>query len=48
MKPGLAFIFITLLIDVLGFGLIVPILPALVAKLAGGDPSAGARWLGLL
>lgn len=46
-RAGLAFIFITLLIDVLGVGLIIPILPGLVTSLAGG-PSTGARLLGLL
>ncbi|MBC8102989.1 MAG: TCR/Tet family MFS transporter [Cytophagales bacterium] len=45
---GLAFIFITLLIDVLGFGLIIPVLPKLVAGLAGGGPEVGAHVFGLL
>nr|AIA15365.1 Tetracycline_Resistance_MFS_Efflux_Pump [uncultured bacterium] len=36
-KPaGLAFIFVTLLIDVIGFGLVIPVLPNLVGQLAGG------------
>src|SRR5579871_4818536 len=47
-QAGLAFIFITLLIDVLGFGLIIPILPNLVTSLAGGDASSGAHMFGLL
>ena len=46
--PGLAFIFITLLIDVLGFGLLVPILPKFVATLSHGTISAGARDYGWL
>jgi DHA1 family tetracycline resistance protein-like MFS transporter len=45
---GLIFIFITLLIDVLGFGVIIPVLPRLVSSLAGGGPSAGAHVFGLL
>jgi MFS transporter, DHA1 family, tetracycline resistance protein len=35
-KPALVFIFITLFLDVLGIGLVVPILPKLVESLAGG------------
>ncbi len=35
-KPALIFIFITLFLDVLGIGLVVPILPKLVEELAGG------------
>ncbi len=46
--PGLAFIFVTLLIDVLGFGLLVPILPKFVAMLSHGSISAGARDYGWL
>jgi len=46
--PGLAFIFVTLLIDVLGVGLLIPILPKFVATLSGRGLSAGARDYGLL
>lgn len=46
--PGLAFIFVTLLIDVLGVGLLIPILPKFVAILSGHGLSAGARDYGLL
>jgi len=46
--PGLAFIFVTLLIDVLGVGLIIPILPKFVATLSGRGLSVGARDYGLL
>ncbi len=35
-KPALIFIFLTLFLDVLGIGLVVPILPKLVESLAGG------------
>lgn len=45
---GLVFIFITLLIDVLGFGVIIPVLPKLVASLSGKGPSEGAHIYGLL
>lgn len=46
--PGLAFIFVTLLIDVLGVGLLIPILPKFVETLSGHGLSAGARDYGLL
>ncbi|BDI32226.1 tetracycline resistance MFS efflux pump [Capsulimonas corticalis] len=45
---SLVFIFITLLIDVLGFGVIIPVLPRLVSSLTGHGPSAGAHVFGLL
>ena len=45
---GLVFIFITLLIDVLGFGLIIPVLPRLVATLSGGGLNTSAHIFGLL
>ena len=46
--PGLAFIFVTLLFDILGFGLLIPILPKFVALLSGRGISAGARDYGWL
>lgn len=45
---SLAFIFITLLIDVLGMGLVIPVMPTLVTALSRGGTSAGAHWYGLL
>ena len=41
-RPTLAFIFITLLLDVLGIGLIIPVAPKLVAQVQG-LPIAGAE-----
>lgn len=38
--PALTFIFITLLIDVIGLGIIIPIMPDLIMELAGLDPKA--------
>jgi DHA1 family tetracycline resistance protein-like MFS transporter len=42
------FILITLVIDALGFGLVVPIVPSLVLKLSGLTVSGASRWVGLL
>ncbi|MCF3946143.1 MFS transporter [Acidiphilium iwatense] len=44
----MGFIFAVLVIDSLGFGLIAPILPALVQKLADVPPSHAALWVGVL
>ncbi|KXK24578.1 MAG: major facilitator superfamily protein [Bacteroidetes bacterium OLB12] len=39
-KPAITFIFITLLIDVIGLGIIIPIMPDLIIDLANLDPKA--------
>ncbi|MDB5045843.1 MAG: major facilitator superfamily 1 [Deinococcus sp.] len=45
--PGLPFILVTLTLDMIGLGIIIPITPALVLRLAGTADDA-ARALGLL
>jgi DHA1 family tetracycline resistance protein-like MFS transporter len=47
-RPGLRFIFAVLVIDSIGFGLIVPILPELVQKLSRTGESRAALWVGVL
>ena len=50
-RPALVFIFITLALDILGIGVIVPIVPQLIKNFEGGDVSAAAwavGWLGSL
>ena len=42
------FILITLVIDALGFGLVVPIVPSLVLELSGMTVSGASLWVGLL
>ncbi|MGH8078314.1 MAG: TCR/Tet family MFS transporter [Lysobacter sp.] len=44
---ALAFIFITVLIDVLAFGLIIPVLPHLIEDFVGGDTAFAAYWVGI-
>lgn len=46
-KAALAFIFITVLIDVLAFGLIIPVLPHLIEDFVGGDTARAAYWVGI-
>ncbi len=47
-RPALGFIFVTLLIDVIGFGLIIPVIPQLISELKHisiAESSAYGRWL---
>ncbi len=46
-RAALIFIFITVLIDVLSFGVIIPVLPHLVEEFTGGDVASAARWVGV-
>ncbi|MDZ4680881.1 MAG: TCR/Tet family MFS transporter [Saprospiraceae bacterium] len=45
---ALMFIFITILIDVIGIGIIIPVLPKLITELTGGGMSEAARYGGWL
>ena len=45
--PGIPFVLVVILLDVVGFGLIIPVLPALVAEFTT-DRAAVATWYGLL
>ena len=47
-KPGLGFILITLVLDILGFALIIPILPRLIEEFEGGSVAEAAVTYGLL
>lgn len=51
-KPAVGFIFITLLLDVLGFGLLIPVAPSLIRSLlhggAGGTDAEAAPYVGAL
>lgn len=47
-KAALGFIFVTLLIDVIGFGIIIPVVPKLIQQLTGGSISDAARYGGWL
>jgi DHA1 family tetracycline resistance protein-like MFS transporter len=47
-KAALGFIFITVLVDVIGFGIIIPVFPDLIKQLIHGDLSTAAKWGGLL
>ncbi len=47
-KAGLGFIFATLLIDVTGLGIIIPVIPKLIAHLINGDLSHASAYAGWL
>lgn len=47
-KAAVSFIFITLLLDVIGLGLIIPVFPQLIEELIQGDISEASQWAGLL
>ncbi len=46
-SPGVPFILVTLLLDTLGIGLVIPVLPRLVTQMVGQDLAAGSRYFGL-
>ncbi len=45
---AIGFALFTLAIDALGIGLIIPIVPALVRELSGGDAADASGWMGVL
>ncbi len=47
-QAALGFIFITILIDVIGLGIIIPVVPKLIAELINGDLSTASRYGGWL
>ena len=46
-KAALAFIFVTVLIDMLAFGMIIPVLPMLVQNFVGGNAARAAEIYGV-
>jgi DHA1 family tetracycline resistance protein-like MFS transporter len=47
-KAALSFIFITLLLDVIGLSIVGPVFPRLIEQLIGGNISQASQWSGLL
>ncbi|HEY6618430.1 MAG TPA: hypothetical protein VIY68_02690 [Steroidobacteraceae bacterium] len=47
-RHALAFIFITMLVDTIGLGIIIPVTPKLISQLTGEGMSDAARWGGWL
>jgi DHA1 family tetracycline resistance protein-like MFS transporter len=47
-RGATSFVFVTVLLDILGIGLIIPVGPRLVASFLGNDLEAASHWFGLL
>lgn len=47
-RSTLIFVFVTVVLDVLALGIIIPVLPNLVKDFQGGDTASAARMVGLL
>jgi DHA1 family tetracycline resistance protein-like MFS transporter len=47
-KSGVIFIFITLLIDITGWGIIIPVIPSLIKEIIHGDVSLASKYGGWL
>ncbi len=47
-NAALGFIFITILVDVIGIGIIIPVVPKLIAELTGSGISEASKYGGLL
>jgi MFS transporter, DHA1 family, tetracycline resistance protein len=45
-QPALGFIFVTLFLDIIGLGLIIPIVPKLIESFLGGDAAVAAQYGG--
>ena len=45
---GIGFILLTLFIDILGIGIVIPVLPELVKELIGGDESEASGYVGVI
>jgi MFS transporter, DHA1 family, tetracycline resistance protein len=46
-QPAFIFVFVTVMLDMLAIGIIIPVLPKLVVAFSGGDAAEGARIYGL-
>lgn len=46
-RAAVVFIFVTVVLDMLAFGIVIPVLPHLVQQMIGGDIATAARWTGV-
>lgn len=47
-KPAVGFIFVTLTLAIMGFGLLIPVLPRLIVQFRGGDMASGTFTYGVI
>jgi DHA1 family tetracycline resistance protein-like MFS transporter len=48
MRPAVAFIMLTVMIDAMGIGLMIPVMPDLIREVDGGNLAQAAIWGGIL
>ena len=46
-KAALAFIFVSMVLDVIAFGIVIPVLPKLIESFVAGDTGRAAQYFGL-
>lgn len=46
--PALSFIFVTMVLAIMGMGLLIPVLPKLMVEMQGGDETSGAHAYGVI
>ena len=46
-RAAVAFIFVTVVLDMLALGMVIPVLPKLVESFVGGDTGRASEWFGL-
>lgn len=46
--PALSFIFVTMVLAIMGMGLLIPVLPQLIVKMQGGNETSGAHAYGII
>lgn len=46
-RAALAFIFVSLVLDIVAFGIVIPVLPQLIKGFLGGDTRRAAEWYGI-
>ena len=47
-RAAVVFVFITVMLDMLAFGIIIPVFPHLVEAMTGGDIATAVRWTGIM
>jgi DHA1 family tetracycline resistance protein-like MFS transporter len=47
-QAALAFILVTLFVDILGIGIVIPVLPELIKDFVGGDITLAGRYVGII
>ncbi len=47
-QAAIVFILLTLFVDILGIGIVIPVLPQLVKDFVGGDTALAARYVGVI